>query len=422
MVIGTEVKLGAQGGGSLIKGFEPTPDVACCLERYGHEELVVCNDERVGMKAVIAIHDTTLGPACGGVRIRPYGTENEAIIDALRLSRAMTYKAAAAVLPLGGGKAVIMADPNVGNIEGKNEALMRAFGRFVETLDGRYLTAPDVGSTTLDMEHVQQETDFVVGLPAAMGGSGDSAIMTGLGVYWGMKACVKEVWGSDSLRGKTVALQGFGKVAAHTAEHLSKEGARVLVGDISEESLTRARDMRLEIVQPDDIYDVECDIFCPCALGGVLNGDTIPRLRCQIVAGGANNQLLTDSDGEALHRRGILYAPDYIINAGGLINVSAEIGIRYNAERAREKTEQIYDTMGRVIAISKREGIPTSRAADRLAERRLASLQGINRNRRQWHLNGRSWRAATRSPEHDEGSLVGSITSSPEFTKVRSGA
>ena len=347
----------------------------------GHEQLVVVSDKGAGLKAIIAIHDTTLGPAAGGTRMWPYESEEEAIWDALRLSRAMTYKSAAADLPLGGGKAVIIADSHTD----KTEALLRGFGRFVDTLGGRYLTTTDVGTTGRDLEYVKQETDYVLGLPTTAGGSGDTSVMTGLGIYMGMRACAREVWGSDSLKDKTVAMQGFGKVATHTAHHLIKENARLVVTDVYPDALDRARELGLEVVEPDSIYDVDCDIFSPCALGGVLNVDTIHRLKCRMVVGGANNQLMTDADGEELNRRGILYGPDYIVNSGGIINVEAELGSQYNPDRAREKTERIYEIVQRVIAISKREGIPTSKAADRLAEDRLASVRGIKPLYRRWH-------------------------------------
>ena len=340
---------------------------------YGHEQLVMFSDPGTGLKGVIAIHDTTLGPACGGVRIWPYETEEEAINDALRLSRAMTYKSAAADVPLGGGKAVIIADPRTQ----KTESMLRAYGRFLDTLGGRYLTTTDVGSTSRDLEYIHQETDYVVGLPITTGGSGDTSIMTGLGIYMGMKAAAKEVWGSDSLNGKKIAMQGFGKVATHTAHHLMKEDAQLVVTDIYEDALDRARDFGLKVVAPDKIYDVACDIFSPCALGGVINSGTIPRINARVVAGGANNQLLTEADGEELHRRGILFAPDYVINAGGIINISAEIGMQYSVERAREKTERIYEIMSRIAGLSKEEEVSTAKAADRLAEQRLASVRAI---------------------------------------------
>ena len=332
----------------------------------GHEQLVVVSDVGSGLKA-------TLGPACGGTRIWPYKSEREAMWDALRLSRAMTYKSAAADLPLGGGKGVIIADSHTQ----KTEALVRAYGRFVDTLGGRYLTTTDVGSTGRDMEYIKQETDYVVGLPVTAGGSGDTSIMTGLGIYMGMKACAKEIWGNDSLQGKVVAMQGFGKVATHTAHHLMKEDAALVVTDVFDGALDLARDLGLKVVKPDDIYGIDCDIFAPCALGGVINPETIPQLKCKVIAGGANNQLLSESDGEALHRMGIMYGPDYILNSGGIINVESEISGIYNADRAREKTERVYEIMERVISISKTEEIPSAKAADRLAEERLKSVRGI---------------------------------------------
>ena len=342
------------------------------MGRYGHEQVLFYTDPEVGLKAVIAIHDTTLGPACGGTRVWPYETEDAAIQDALRLSQAMTYKAAVADLPLG-GKGVIIADPHTQ----KTEALMRAYGRFVDTLGGRYLTTTDVGSAGRDLEYIHQETSHVVGLPTTIGGSGDTSLMTGLGVYMGMKACAHDVWGADSLRGRKVAFQGFGKVAYSTARHLLEEDAQLVVTDIFEGAREKARGMGIKVVEPEAIYDVESDIFSPCALGGTLNSRSIPRLRARIVAGGANNQLLTDADGEDLHRRGILYAPDYVINAGGVINVSAEIGSAYSPERAREKTERIYEIMARVIDASRREEIPTALAADRRSRERIAAVRGV---------------------------------------------
>ena len=340
---------------------------------YGYEQLVMWSDPATGLKAMVAIHDTTLGPACGGLRIWPYAPEELAIRDVLRLSRAMTYKSAVADLPLGGGKAVIIADSHTQ----KTEALMRAFGRFLNTLGGRYLVTTDVGSTGRDLEYISQETNYVVGLPINMGGSGDTSIMTGQGIYMGMKASAKDVWGIDSLKGKRVAMQGFGKVATYTAHHLIKEDSHIVVTDINEEAMDRGRKLGLEVVAPDEIYDVDCDIFSPCALGGVINPDTIPRIKARIVAGGANNQLLTEADGEELHRRGVLYAPDYLINAGGIINVSAEIGATYSADRAREKPERIYELMSQVAHVSKTEEISTSRAAARIAEQRLESVRSI---------------------------------------------
>ena len=345
----------------------------------GHEQVAMFSDPGSGLKAIIAVHDTTLGPACGGTRMWPYESEAEALTDALRLSRAMTYKSAAAGLHFGGGKGVIIGDPHTE----KSEALMRAYGRFVDTLGGRYLTTTDVGTTSRDLEFMRQETTHVTGLPVSLGGSGDTSIMTGLGLYMGMKACAEEVWGNGGLRGKTVAVQGFGKVASHLCEHLMEEDTHIVVTDVFEDALDRARDWGLEATSPGSILTADCDIFAPCALGGVLNAETIPQLRCRVVAGGANNQLLTDDDGEELHRRGILYAPDYIVNAGGIINVEAEMGdAGYSPERAREKTERIHEIMGSVIKTSQAGEISTATAAARLAEDRLDSVRRIRSMRR----------------------------------------
>lgn len=349
-------------------------DILQRMGTEGHEQVVMFSDPGSGLKAIIAIHDTTLGPACGGTRMWPYESEAEALTDALRLSQAMTYKSAAAGLHFGGGKAVIIGDSHTL----KSEALMRAYGRFVDTLGGRYLTTTDVGTTGRDLEYVRQETKHVTGLALSLGGSGDTSIMTGLGLYMGMKACAEEVWGPDGLRGRTVAVQGFGKVASHLCEHLMEEDAHIVVTDVYEGALDKARDMGLQVTTPDSIIGTDCDIFAPCALGGVLNSRTIPQLRCRVVAGGANNQLLSETDGEELHRRGILYAPDYIVNAGGIINVEAEMGdAGYSMERAREKTERIHEIMTEVIRTSQAEEIPTAAAADHLAEERLNSVRAV---------------------------------------------
>ena len=348
-------------------------DILNYMAEHGHEQLIVCSEASVELKAFIAIHDTTLGPAVGGLRIWPHDTEEEAMLDVLRLSRAMTYKSAAADLPLGGGKALIMADPQ----KEKPEALLRSFARYVDTMAGRFIVTTDLGATTRDLEYIALETDYVAGLPTSLGGSGETSVLTGLGIYVGMKACAKAVWGPDSLSGKTVAMQGFGKVARYTARHLLKEGARLVTSDVYEGALRKAREIGASVVAPEEIYDVPCDIFSPCALGGVINSETIPRLKCSIVAGGANNQLLDDEDGEELQRRGILYAPDYIINAGGIINVACEVSGDYSVDRATEMTERIYGTTERVLSIASKDAISTAKAADRLAEERISSVRGI---------------------------------------------
>ena len=345
------------------------------MESEGHEQLLVCSDPSAGLKAFIAIHDTTLGPACGGCRIWPHSSEEAAIEDVLRLSKAMTYKSAAAGLSLGGGKALIIADPR----KDKTEALMRNFGRYVNMLGGQFIVAEDVGTTPEDMEYVALETKYVVGLPLSKGGSGETSLMTGLGVYLGMKACANEKWGNNSLKGKTVAIQGFGHVATNLSSHLIEEGAQLVVTDIYQDAMERAEALGASIVGPDEIYDVECDIFSPNALGGVLNDETIPRLKCGIVAGGANNQIREPRNAEALVGRGILYAPDYIINAGGIINVSCEVGAAYSQDRAREKTEGIYYTIQRVLRMAAEENITTAQAADRLAEERIRAARAKGR-------------------------------------------
>jgi leucine dehydrogenase len=335
------------------------------LARYGHEQVSFAYDPECGYRGIIAIHDTTLGPALGGTRYWTYRGDREALLDVLRLSRAMTYKAAVAQVRVGGGKSVIMQPE--GSVD--REAIFRAHGRHVESLGGRYITAEDVGTSPADMEFVRRETRHVLGL---MGGSGDPSPVTAFGVYRGMKACVKYRSGSDSLAGKTVAVQGVGHVGYHLCRHLREEGARLIVTDVDRDKVRRAvEELGAAAVAPEEIYGVAADIFAPCALGGVLNDRTIPRLRVEIVAGGANNQLAEERHGDMLESRGITYAPDYVINGGGLINVVAELE-GWSREQAHAKAAQIYDTVLHVLTIAREEGIPSYRAADRLAERRLA--------------------------------------------------
>ncbi len=337
------------------------------MREYDYEELVFCCDTSVGLNAIIAIHDTTLGPALGGARMWPYQSEEAAVLDVLRLARAMTYKSAAAGVNLGGGKAVIIGDP----ARDKSAGLFRSLGRFIESLNGRYITTEDVGTSEQDMQHISAETSHVTGLPLSWGSSGDPSLLTGFGVYQGMKACAREVFGSDSLRQRTVAIQGLGKVGSYLARHLHDEGVNIVATDIKKEAAQRAKEtFGATLVNPDEIYDVECDIFAPCALGAILNRQTIPRLKCQIVAGAANNQLKEDKDGDLLQKRGVLYGPDYILNAAGIINISLEF-TRYDAERAKAQVAGIYHTMERVIALSKSDKISTARAADKLARDRI---------------------------------------------------
>ena len=342
------------------------------MQSNGHEELAVWTDPANGMKAFIAIHDRTLGPALGGTRIWPHPTDEAAVMDVLRLSRAMTYKSAAAGLNLGGGKGLIVADPRTD----KTEALFRSYGRFVESLGGRYVTTEDVGANAQDMAWIAQETQHVVGLPEEMGGSGNPAGMTGFGVFQAMRACAEAAWGSDSLKGRRVAIQGFGNAASSLAAHLVEAGADLVVTDIHDDALQRATSLpRTSIVPPDAIYDAECDVFAPCALGGVLNEATLPRLRCAVVCGAANNQLAAPEDALRLAERGIVYAPDFIANAGGVTNVYFEIGHPYDREQARAHTATIYGTMQRVLAIASADGVTTAEAANRLAEERLAAAR-----------------------------------------------
>ncbi|GEN31153.1 leucine dehydrogenase [Cerasibacillus quisquiliarum] len=349
------------------------------MEKYDYEQLVFCQDKHSGLKAIIAIHDTTLGPALGGTRMWTYKTEEAAIEDALRLARGMTYKNAAAGLDLGGGKTVIIGNPKTD----KNPEMFRAFGRFIQGLNGRYITAEDVGTTEEDMDLIHLETDYVTGTSGA-NSSGNPSPVTAYGVYKGMKAAAKEAFGDDSLEGKTIAVQGVGNVAYNLCKHLNNEGAKLIVTDINKEAVRLAvESFGAEAVDPDDIYDVDCDIYAPCALGATINDDTLKRLKAKVVAGSANNQLKEARHGDMLHEMGIVYAPDYVINSGGVINVADELQ-GYNEERALKKVETIYHTLGRVFEISKRDQIPSYIAADRMAEERIAMKK---QSRSQFLLN-----------------------------------
>jgi leucine dehydrogenase len=343
------------------------------MEEHGHEQLVFCQNRDVGLRAIIAIHDTTLGPALGGTRMWPYETEEAAVVDALRLARGMTYKAAAAGLNIGGGKAVIIADPR----SDKSEPLFRAFGRFVESLQGRFITGEDVGVDVNDVEYIFMETRYVAGLSEAHGGGGDPAAVTAYGVLQGLKACVMEKFGSDSLSDRTVAIQGLGSVGFHLAKLLREQQVAVTGSDIDAERVRQAVErLGVQEVEAEEIYEVEADIFAPCALGAVIGDETLPRFRCGIIAGAANNQLEEDRHGEELDRRGILYAPDYVINAGGMINVFVELE-GYERARALRMSRGIYYNLRKVFQIAREEGIPTSLAADRLVERRIATLRQL---------------------------------------------
>jgi leucine dehydrogenase len=338
----------------------------------GHERVLFCSNPDVGLQAIIAVHSTVLGPGLGGCRMWPYGSTEEAMLDVLRLSKGMTYKAAAAGLNLGGGKAVIIGDAK----KEKTEELFRAFGRYVESLHGLYITAEDIGTNTEDMEVVQQETRWVTGLLPEAGGGGDPSPVTAFGTLQGIKAAVQHL-GGDSLKGRSVAIQGLGSVGFNLARFLRDEGAKVFGTDIDPETTARAREeLGVEIVPVHEILEVECDVVAPCALGAVINDESIPRLRCRIVAGAANNQLEEDRHGQELHDRGILYAPDYVINAGGLINVYNELA-GYNREVAMRMARGIFANMARLFEIARAQSIPTYLAADRLAEERIARVKGL---------------------------------------------
>ncbi len=348
-------------------------DLFALLAEHSHEQISFFQEPSSGYRGIIAIHDTTLGPALGGTRFWQYATDREAIIDALRLARGMTYKAAVAGLNLGGGKSVILGDPRTT----RRETIFRAHGRHVESLGGRYITAEDVGTSPGDMEYVHAETRFVVGL---IGKSGDPSPVTAYGVYRGIKACARHRWGTDALSGKTVAVQGTGHVGYHLCQLLHGEGAKLVVTDIDAARVKRVTgEFAARAVVPDDIYAAKAEIFAPCALGGIINDETLPQLKFEIVAGGANNQLAEERHGDELERRGITYAPDYVINGGGLINVNAELN-GWTAERARNKAGEIYDTILRVFEIAAEERIPSYRAADRLAEQRIAAVARVRQN------------------------------------------
>ncbi|WP_062104732.1 branched-chain amino acid dehydrogenase [Bacillus niameyensis] len=352
------------------------------MVKHDYEQLLFCQDEQSGLKAIIAIHDTTLGPALGGTRMWTYDSEEAAIEDALRLARGMTYKNAAAGLNLGGGKTVIIGDPR----KDKNEEMFRAFGRFIQGLNGRYITAEDVGTTVEDMDIIHEETNFVTGISPAFGSSGNPSPVTAYGCFVGMKAAAKEAFGTDSLEGRTIAIQGVGNVAFELCRYLHKEGAQLIVTDINKEAVNRAiEEFNAKAVDPNDIYAQEADIFSPCALGAIINNQTIPQLKVKVIAGSANNQLKEPEHGDLIHEMGIVYAPDYVINAGGVINVADEL-YGYNRERALKKVEGIYQNVAKVIEISKRDHIPTYVAADRMAEERIEKMR---KSRSQFLLNNK---------------------------------
>jgi leucine dehydrogenase len=344
------------------------------LDNSGHQKVVYCSDPDTGLKAIIAIHDTTLGPALGGTRMWAYKTEAEALNDVLRLSRSMTYKAAITGLNLGGGKAVIIGDSRLH----KSEALMRRYGRFIENLNGSFITAEDLGTNPRDMEYIRMETKHVTGVPESIGGSGDPSPVTARGVYMGIKACVKEFYGNDSLAGKSIAVQGIGHVGENLVGLLRNENAKVYISDINEELLGNvAQKYGAEAVANNSLFDLDIDIYSPCALGATVNTETINRLKCSIIAGSANNQLADEEvHGRMLLEKGIMYAPDYLINAGGLIQCYSEIS-GFNKKKTLQMAENIYEATRRVIKKSKEENIPTNEAANKIAEKRIADIRKI---------------------------------------------
>ena len=355
-----------------VKNIEDTNlaenPVIAQMSKYNHEQLLFCNDNATGLKAIIAVHNTILGPALGGTRMWPYATETEALTDVLRLSRGMTYKNSISGLNLGGGKAVIIGDHRTM----KSEALFRRFGKFVEGLAGKYITAEDVGISPIDMTYVNMETNHVVGLP---GKSGDPSPVTAYGTFMGMKACAKKQFGSDNLAGKTVAVQGVGHVGEYLVKFLTEENANVIITDINQDALSRiSKEYGATVVGLDEIYDVDMDIYAPCALGATVNDDTLSRLKCSIIAGAANNQLQNeDIHGKIVMEKGIIYAPDFALNAGGVINCYSEVkGL--SSEWAMDKAEAIYTTIHNIITRSAVENVPTYKIANIMAEERIESI------------------------------------------------
>ena len=348
------------------------------LESLGHEQVVCCYDKASGYRGIIAIHNTTLGPALGGTRFWSYANDDEALTDALRLSRGMTYKNAVAGLNLGGGKAVIIGDPTAAN----RELIFRAHGRFVESLSGRYVTAEDVNTSPADMDYVHMETDYVAGLATK---SGDPSPVTAHGVFRSIEASAKWRWGSPSLSGKTVIVQGIGHVGYFLCKELHAAGAKLIVSDIRKEKVDQVvKDFGAKATTDAGVYGETADIFAPCALGAILNDDTIKQLEVEIICGGANNQLLEPKKhGEALAKRDILYAPDYVANAGGVINVYSELA-GWTRERALRKADEIFDTILGVYQTAKDQGIHTYEAADRVAEKRLKAVGSLTRTWPQW--------------------------------------
>ncbi|MCM3540947.1 Leu/Phe/Val dehydrogenase [Priestia endophytica] len=356
---------------NVMKQSVPTTETI--LERtHEHEQIIFCNDPETNLKAIIAIHNTTLGPALGGCRMHPYRTVDEALEDVLRLSKGMTYKCAAADVDFGGGKAVIIGNPATD----KTPNMFRSFGQFVDSLNGRFYTGTDMGTSTDDFIHASKETNCIVGIPEAYGGGGDSSIPTALGVIYGLKATNKAVFSTTDLSGKTYIIQGLGKVGYKVAEQLLEAGADLYVSDINQEAVKAIQEHAKQVgsiarfVSGDEVYSVDADIFIPCAFGGVINDETIEKLKVKAIVGSANNQLLLESHGKLLKQKGILYAPDYIVNAGGLIQVADEL-YNYNKERVLTKTKSIYTSLLEIYKEAELDNITTIEAANRFCEKRI---------------------------------------------------
>ncbi|MGO3239664.1 MAG: Glu/Leu/Phe/Val family dehydrogenase [Sphingobacteriaceae bacterium] len=339
-----------------------------------HQNVFICNDNEIGLKAIVAIHDTTLGPAIGGVRMLPYGTEGEAIEDALRLSKAITYKASLAGLNLGGGSAIIIGN----NRTEKTEILMRRFGRFINGLNGNFIASIDVGTSQKDLEHIRTETDFVAGLPVSMNGAGETTVFAAKGVYFGIKAAIKELYGDDNLAGKKIAVQGVGSVGEHLVSLLRAENARVYVSDMTEERKMKiAAKYKAEPITYATSFELDADVYAPCALGGTVNPDTIPRMRCKIIAGSANNQLLEEERTiEMLKEHQILYTPDFLINAGALISCYSELE-GYGADRTEHLIRHIYTATRQVIQTARELDISTHVAAKQIADKRIQDIKKL---------------------------------------------
>jgi valine dehydrogenase (NAD+) len=352
--------------------------VGSALNQAGHEQVVFCHDAPTGLRAIIAVYSTALGPSLGGTRFYPYASDDAAVADVLNLSKAMAYKNALAGLDHGGGKAVIIGDPDVI----KSEALLRAYGRFVESLNGRYITACDIGTYSEDMDIVARECRHVTGRTEPHGGAGDSSVLTAFGVFQGMRAAAEHTWGSPSLRGKAVSVEGVGKVGSHLVTHLIDDGAAVTVYDINDAAVARVRARHPAIAVAatrSGLIGADADIYAPCALGGAVDDDAVAVLRARVICGGANNQLAHAGIDKLLEDHGIVYAPDYVVNAGGVIQVADELE-GFNFDRAKAKAGQIFATTKRILALAGQEGVPPAVAADRLAERRMSEvgrLRGI---------------------------------------------